>query len=157
MLLVPKEAVALPRSHPHCTIHWPENMLVVPETCCGRVVPELRITTVPVPVSWPVKLKERLGETPPPPPLAAWEMYDWEATWILPETGKVASSPPLSNPPLRINPGLPLTPGKLRIAPAVLARSSQLVSIMNESPGKVCRPAAAGFRRRVLFRPFPMS
>src|SRR2546425_8628465 len=84
MLLVPSEFSDTPNSQPHWTIHWPENEFELPETCCGISVPELRMTMVPVPLSAPIKLKARLTEMPPPPPLAPWEMYDWEATWILP-------------------------------------------------------------------------
>src|SRR5258705_13074202 len=59
-------------------------------------------------------------------------------------------------PPLRIRPGFPPTPGKSRVAPDCLARSSELVSIIKESPGKVWTPAAAGLRMRVLAAPLPM-
>src|ERR1035437_2154933 len=100
MLLVPRESVALPNSQPHCTIHWPAKVFELPETFCGRLVPALRITRFPVPVSTPVKLKARFGEIPPTPPFAPWEIYDCAATWTLPVTTNVVSSPPLSIPPL---------------------------------------------------------
>src|SRR6266481_241331 len=73
-----------------------------------------------------------------------------------PVIGKVVSSPPLSRPPFRINPGFPPTPGKSSVAPGCLARSSELVSIINESPGKVWNPDAAGLRMRVLLAPLPI-
>src|SRR6266536_661549 len=65
-------------------------------------------------------------------------------------------------PPLRINPGLPLTPGKFRVtlaAPAVppFARSSVFVYIVKESPGKILMPAEAWLRMRVLALLLPIG
>src|SRR5882757_3578479 len=66
-------------------------------------------------------------------------------------------SPLFKNPPFKIRPGLPPTPGKLAASGGTpLNRSSVLVFKVNESPGKATVPVMVGDRTRVLFRPLPM-
>src|SRR5207249_247232 len=79
------------------------------------------------------------------------QMSESAATLIEPENGKTVVSPAFKAPPLRINPGLPPTPGKSRMAAVFFARISVLASKVRESPGNVCTPAFAGLRMRVLF------
>ena len=65
-------------------------------------------------------------------------------------------SPSFKSPPFKISPGLPPTPGKLRVVGGVpLVRSSVFVFNVNELPAKVTVPDTAGDRIRVLFRPLP--
>src|SRR5581483_914516 len=66
-------------------------------------------------------------------------------------------SPLFRSPPFKIRPGLPPTPGKLRVVGGVpLVRSSVLVFNVNELPGNVTAPLTAGDRTRVLFTPLAM-
>src|SRR5438105_2640189 len=70
-------------------------------------------------------------------------------TEMTPVTVKTALSPVSILPPLRIRPALPLTPGKSKAETVTLARISDPVSKVRESPGNVWMPPAVGLRMRV--------